>query len=57
MRGDRPRIPALEELPGPPPPDVATYRAYVALMQRCWDQNPAKRPSIQAVADELSRLQ
>ncbi len=33
MRGDRPEVPLLEDLPGPTRPDPASYEAFSDLMR------------------------
>lgn len=50
--GERLPVPALQELPGAPPP-AQLYDAYVALMRRCWAQQPADRPTFSQVIVEL----
>lgn len=55
LEGARPEVPAPEQLPsfdGPP----ASLKDYVALMDRCWDQDPAKRPDFGEIAAELRQL-
>jgi hypothetical protein len=51
-QGTRPELPPLQDLPGA---DRSFTRLpdYVALMQRCWAQNPADRPTFQVVVKEL----
>lgn len=57
-KGNRPPIPAAAVLPGPADgqPSPAALAAYVALMQRCWAQDPAQRPDFQGVAAELAAV-
>lgn len=50
--GERLPVPSLAELPGTPPP-ATLYGAYVALMRRCWAQDPGARPSFSEVIVEL----
>jgi serine/threonine protein kinase len=56
--GQRPAIPATADLPGPADgrPSPAALEAYLALMNRCWAQDPAQRPEFQAVAAELAAV-
>jgi serine/threonine protein kinase len=51
--GKRPEIPPADELPGGTFPGLP---AYVALMQRCWAQEPADRPDFGQVLEELHNL-
>jgi serine/threonine protein kinase len=51
--GGRPTIPPADQLPGGTFPGL---QAYVALMQRCWAQEPGDRPSFALVAEELGRM-
>ncbi|PRW58265.1 Serine threonine- kinase CTR1 [Chlorella sorokiniana] len=53
--GERLPVPALPDLPGPPPP-APLYDAYVALMRRCWAQDAADRPSFSEVIVELRSI-
>ena len=61
QNGERPPVPPLERLPGPPG-DVAAFQAsggldrYLALMARCWAQDPAARPSFAEVHAELQEM-
>lgn len=51
--GERPAIPNPEELPGA---DTATFgglSAYIALLKRCWAQEPTSRPSFEEIVKEL----
>ncbi len=50
--GERLPVPALADLPGAPPP-APLYEAFVALMRRCWAQDPADRPTFSQVIVEL----
>ncbi|PRW61246.1 Serine threonine- kinase CTR1 [Chlorella sorokiniana] len=55
-RGDRLPLPSSAELPGPhrlPPPQ---YKAFLALLVRCWAQHPAERPTFGAVIESLRAL-
>ncbi|KAI3432701.1 hypothetical protein D9Q98_004244 [Chlorella vulgaris] len=54
----RPEIPAIEAVPGADTPQVTrVVDAFVALMRRCWDQDPNARPAFKAVAEQLSQLE
>lgn len=55
-RGERLEVPALEALPGPPPPSWEAYQAYVALMRDCWAHEEAARPDLDAAVRRLSEL-
>lgn len=51
--GGRPEIPPLEALPGQ---DTASFQglgAYIDLIQRCWAQDPAERPSFPDIVADL----
>jgi serine/threonine protein kinase len=55
--GERPPIPPRSELPGPP--GTAEWEGldgYLALMQRCWAQEPEDRPSFEAIINELEGM-
>jgi len=58
QQGDRPEIPPFERLPGfegvDQPP--AALAGYIALMQRCWAQDPDERPNFEEIAAELQEL-
>jgi hypothetical protein len=54
--GGRPAIPAPHELPGPDSSAWPGLERYMALMGRCWHQNPLERPSFQEVVAELREL-
>lgn len=56
MCGERLPIPPVESLPGPDAPRFAGLPAYLALMQRCWAQEPERRPGFQQVVAELRQL-
>lgn len=45
-------MPPREELPGPLPSEQL-YDAYVALLLRCWAQQPQDRPTFGDVIAEL----
>lgn len=53
--GDRLAMPALEALPGKLP-ERAVYDAYVALVRRCWAQDPAERPTFGDIISELRNI-
>lgn len=50
MGGGRLHIPPPEELPGGGFPGLG---AYIQLMQQCWSQEPADRPTFGAVVEAL----
>ncbi|KAL4423315.1 hypothetical protein ABPG77_006110 [Micractinium sp. CCAP 211/92] len=56
VSGSRLEIPPLEQLPGSDTPQFAGLDAYVALMRRCWAQDPAERPTFEQVIPELRAL-
>ena len=56
QQGLRPALPAAGTARGVAPGDP-TYASYVELMQRCWAQDPAARPTFAEVAQTLRRLQ
>lgn len=47
------KIPAKEELPGPDTQRFAGLDDYVGLLQRCWAQDPAERPTFEDCIHEL----
>ncbi|KAI3432713.1 hypothetical protein D9Q98_004256 [Chlorella vulgaris] len=50
----RPEVPAVEAVPGADTPQVSSgVDGLVALMHRCWDQEPSARPCFKAVAEQL----
>ncbi|KAL4457287.1 hypothetical protein ABPG75_012152 [Micractinium tetrahymenae] len=53
MAGKRPTSDPREPLPGPP---FAALPAYEALMHRCWDQAPERRPCFAEVIQRLREL-
>jgi hypothetical protein len=53
MKGERPLIPAREALPGPDNAQFSGLHAYIALMERCWAQDPAVRPNFKEIITEL----
>ncbi len=57
--GERPTVPPAASLPGPADgrPSPAALQAYLALMQRCWAQDPTQRPEFAGVAASLAALQ
>ncbi len=56
IAGKRLPVPAVEELLGPLISDLAALEQYKALMERCWAQEPARRPSFEDVVKELKVL-
>lgn len=53
--------PSGSGLPVPPPwrlpaGTLGQYTAYVALMEACWERDPAKRPSMEEVATRLRAI-
>ncbi|EFN55433.1 hypothetical protein CHLNCDRAFT_31062 [Chlorella variabilis] len=56
MDGMRLKIPAKEELPGPDTQRFAGLDDYVGLLQRCWAQDPAERPTFEDCIHELRKM-
>eukprot|EP00887_Chlorella_sp_A99_P004338 scaffold15.g4338.t1 len=54
--GQRPEIPAQHEAWDSDTASWAGYGTYVALLQRCWAQDPAKRPSFEEIAVEVEGM-
>lgn len=54
--GARLPIPARADLPGPGALEFAGLGRYVALLQRCWAQNPLDRPTFEEAAAELEAM-
>lgn len=53
MSGERLPIPPMERLPGPDAQGFAGLPGYLALMQRCWAQEPELRPTFRQIVEEL----
>ncbi|PRW32956.1 activating signal cointegrator 1 complex subunit 3 isoform B [Chlorella sorokiniana] len=53
LAGRRLDVPDPAELPGPAPSSPGAFAAYVRLMQHCWAQAPADRPSFPEVVQTL----
>lgn len=51
--GERLQVPPRESAPGPDRLSESEYAAYVALMQRCWAQEPAERPGFDQIISQL----
>ncbi|KAL4436932.1 hypothetical protein ABPG75_004071 [Micractinium tetrahymenae] len=51
--GGRLDIPSRDQLPGPDSQEWVALDAYVALLQRCWAQEPRDRPLFKEVISEL----
>ncbi|GAB4821003.1 hypothetical protein N2152v2_008049 [Parachlorella kessleri] len=49
----RPALPPRQDLPGSDAGELGGLDGYIALMQRCWAQDPEERPSFQEVARTL----
>lgn len=49
----RPDIPAVENLPGPG--NFDGYPEYITLMEQCWHQDPAARPTFTQVCCNVGR--
>ena len=55
--GGRLKVPDVKDLPGEK--DTANFKGlgdYIGIMERCWDQDPAKRPDVSMIIAELRRL-
>lgn len=52
-QGGRLPIPDRGALPGKDTLGFAGLDTYIAIMKRCWSQDPAERPSFKEVADDL----
>ena len=55
-RGQRPPIPQRDALPGPDSTSFAGLDAYCALMQHCWEREPAQRPDFADIVQCLRGL-
>lgn len=55
QQGERLAIPDMSYLPGGPG-HASSIQGYVELMEKCWAQDPAERPSFGAVASTLRSL-
>ena len=53
INGRRPAVPPRPELPGLGGGGGAGLDAYLALMRRCWAQQPDERPPFEEVVPEL----
>lgn len=51
--GGRLPIPDRSQLPGPGTADFKGLDGYIALLQRCWAQEPEGRPTFSEVIDAL----
>jgi hypothetical protein len=51
--GERLPLPAREAVAGAAPPDPELYDAYVALLRRCWAQQPQDRPGFAEIIQDL----
>lgn len=56
MNGGRLEIPPRERLPGEDTPSFAGLDDYISLLQRCWVQEPADRPTFHQIVPELREL-
>ncbi|KAL4521658.1 hypothetical protein Ndes2526A_g01846 [Nannochloris sp. 'desiccata'] len=54
--GNRLTVPDANTLPGPESGSWPKLGEYVALMERCWAQEPADRPNFEQVMAELRRI-
>ncbi|KAL4427896.1 hypothetical protein ABPG75_001985 [Micractinium tetrahymenae] len=54
--GERLQVPPRDSAPGPEQLSEADYVAYVALLQRCWAQEPAERPGFDQVISQLRSI-
>jgi len=56
LRGKRLALPPRAQLPGSGAAEFDGFDAYVALMERCWAQEPEARPAFGQVAEALRAL-
>ena len=56
MSGQRLSIPPVDHLPGPDNARFTGIEEYVALVQRCWDQDKGARPQFNEICADLRRL-
>ncbi len=54
LAGKRLPLPSPEELPGPGSASWAGLPAYVELLEQCWSQQPADRPSFVQIVPRLT---
>lgn len=55
--GGRLKVPDVKDLPGGK--ITAGFKGlgdYIGIMERCWDQDPAKRPDVSMIKAELRRV-
>jgi hypothetical protein len=56
ISGGRLPIPPVEDLPGPGAAEFAGLEEYMALMNRCWAQDPRNRPGFKEIINDLRAL-
>lgn len=49
-------VPQKSEIPGPEGGSWRNLNRYVALMERCWAQNPGDRPDFEEIMSELKQM-
>lgn len=54
--GDRPEIPAVDELPRSPGDTLIGIENYIELMKRCWSQDTRERPGFEEIAASLKDM-
>ena len=53
MAGGRLEIPPREALPGPDTEAFGGLDGYIALMRRCWAQEPGERPGFEDIVPQI----
>jgi serine/threonine protein kinase len=55
-RGQRLNIPEASALPGPASGEWSQLQLYTSLIERCWAQDPAERPTFEQIMNELQLI-
>lgn len=56
IKGDRPKIPSVNELPGRDTRSFKGLLQYIALMRACWTETAGQRPPIEEVIKKLQHI-